>query len=220
MTIQSVKSIVNNCLGKTGTLSIKQDVLGVYAADNPQTRSLKARLDLIETKPFVRVAVVTVQGATPSIQLDLDSANLVYQSECNHWVYCQNSITVNQPNLLILDQDNCVDGPFVIVSAEVRQLFDLGRGLGADIVGYYIIGSTGGFTGCAQQPAGRRGFWVGNTTSPFAFAHELTHVLLGGGHESNSNNLMFANTGFTNPPPDLTNDQCRQIGNDRDIESC
>jgi hypothetical protein len=31
---------------------------------------------------------------------------------------------------------------------------------------------------------------------------------------------MFANTGFTNPPPDLTDDQCRQIGNDRAIEAC
>ena len=126
MAIQSVKSIVDNCLGKTGTLSVKQDVLGVYANDNPQTRSLKARLDLIETKPFVRVAIVTIQGATPGLQLDLDNANLVYLNECNHWVYCQNSITVNQPNLLFLNQNDCIGGIFHSVSDEEDQLFDLG----------------------------------------------------------------------------------------------
>lgn len=220
MAIQNVRSIVERCLGKAGTLSVKQDVLGVYATDNPQTRSLRARLDLIEKRPFVRVAIVTIQGATPGLQLDLDSANTVYLNECNHWVYCQNSITVNQPNLLFLNQNDCIGGLFHNVSDEEDQLFDLGRGLGADIVAYYINADSGGNAGCAAHPDGRRGFWVGVTTSSFAFAHELTHILLGGGHESNSNNLMFANTAFTNPPPNLTDRQCNQIGNDRDIESC
>jgi hypothetical protein len=220
MALQSVRSIVDNCLGKTGTLSIKQDVFGVYANDNPQKRSLKTRLDLIETKPFVRLAIVTIQGATPSLQLDLDSANLVYLNECDHWVYCQNSITANQPNLLFLNQNDCFGGIFHRVSDEEDQLFDLGRGLGADIVAYYINGDGGGNGGCAAHPDGRRGFWVGTTTSSFAFAHELTHILLGGGHVRDSNNLMFATTAFTNLPPDLTSRQCNQIGNDRDIESC
>ena len=220
MAIQSVKSIVDNCLGKTAPLSIKQDVLGVYATDNPQTRSLKARLDLIQDKPFVRVALVTIQGASPTLQRDLDNANIVYQNECDRWIYCQNSITVSSSNLLFLSQTDC-RSLLHIVSNEEDQLFDLGRGLGADIVGYYINSSSGGFAGCAAHPSGRRGFWVGNGASPNTFPHELTHVVGDNPHEKNSNNLMFTPSGnITNLPPNLTNDQCNKIENDPDIEAC
>jgi hypothetical protein len=220
MATLSVKTIAADCLGKTPTLSIRRDILGVYGTDNPQDRSLKERLNLIRNNAFVRVALVTIQGATPSLQRDLDNANTVYQGECGDWVYCQDSITVSRPALLVLDQDDC-SGAGHSVSDEEDELFDLGRALGADIVGYYINSSSGGFAGCAAHPPGRRGFWVGASASPWTFAHELTHVVGDNAHVGNSDNLMFTPTAnITNPPPDLTNGQCNRIGNDPDIESC
>lgn len=76
---QSVRSIASSCLGKTGTLSIRQDLLGVYANDNPQDRSLRQRLDLIENNSFVSITLVTIQGAGPQLQRDLDNTNTVLQ---------------------------------------------------------------------------------------------------------------------------------------------
>ena len=220
MATLSVKSIAATCLGKSTPLSIRRDILGVYAADNPQNRSVKDRLELIQTRPFVRVALVTIQGATPTLQRDLDNANVIYQGECDDWVYAQASITVNRPNLLVLDQDDCL-GSGHSVSAEEDELFDLGRTLGANIVGYYINTSNGGFAGCAAHPPGRRGFWTGAGASPWTFAHELTHVVGDNGHVSNSSNLMFTPTAaITSPPPDLTTGQCNRIGKDPDIETC
>lgn len=220
---QSVRSLASSCLGKSGRLSVKEDILGVYAADNPQDRSLKQRLDLIENNPFVRVALVIIQGATPSVQRDLDNANLVYQGECGSWVYCVDLITVTQNNLLVLDQDDCL-GSGHSVSDEEDDLFDIGRSLGADVVGYYINSSNGGFCGCAAHPAGRRGFWVGSCASPWTFAHELGHVvgdLSHGSASGSSDNLMFTPTAsITNPPPDLVNSQCNDVTNDPDMETC
>ena len=111
--------------------------MGVYANDNPQTRSLKTQLDLIQNKPFVRVALVTIQGASPTLQRDLDTANEIYQRECDAWIYPVDQITVNRPALLALNQDDCASNGHS-VSDEEDELFDIGRGLGADIVGYYI----------------------------------------------------------------------------------
>ena len=220
MATLSTKSIVASCLGKSTPISIRRDVLGVYGTDNPQNRSLKERLNLIQNSPFVRVALVTIQGATPNLQRDLDNANIIYDGECNVWVYYQDSITVSRPGLLVLDQDDC-SGSGHSVSDEEDELFDLGRTLGADIVGYYINSSNGGFAGCAAHPPGRRGFWTGASASPWTFAHELTHVVGDNSHVSNSNNLMFTPTAnITNPPPDLSNSQCNNISGDSDIESC
>ncbi len=216
----SVKTIAADCLGKTAPLSLKEDVLGVYANDNPQARSLKAQLALIQNKPFVRVALVTIQSASPNLQRDLDTTNEIYQRECNAWVYPVDSITVNRPALLVLDQDDC-SGNNHSVSDEEDELFDLGRNLGADIVGYYINTSNGGFAGCAAHPPDRRGFWVGSGASPRTFAHELTHVVGDNSHEANSDNLMSTPTAsITNLPADLSNSQCSRIVDDDVMENC
>jgi hypothetical protein len=217
----SLKSVAQNCLDKTPTLSVREDIMGVYANDNPQTRSVKAQLNLIENKPFVKVALVTISGATPTLQRDLDTANEIYQRECDAWVYPTDGITVTRNSLLILDQDDC-SGSGHSVSDEEDELFDIGRDLGADIVGYYINSSNGGFAGCAAHPPGRRGFWVGNSASPRTWAHELTHVVGDNSHvPSNSNNLMFTPTAsITNLPADLSNSQCDDILDDPDMESC
>ncbi len=216
----SVKTVAADCLDKSGTLSVREDLLGVYANDNPQDRSLKAQLNLIQNKPFVKVALVTIQGATPTLQRDLDTANEIYQRECDAWIYPVDSITVNSPGLLVLNQDDC-NGSGHSVSDEEDQLFDFGRNLGADIVGYYINSSNGGFAGCAAHPPNRRGFWVGASASPRTWAHELTHVVGDNSHVNNSNNLMFTPTAnITNLPADLSNSQCDDILADPDMESC
>ena len=226
----SLRTVADNCLNKTGRLSVLQDFLGVYNNDNPTNRSFKDRLDLIQNTPFVRVVVVTVRpvgstlGVDPNLQRDLDNANIVYQAECNAWVYCQNSIVV-RTNILgnngILDQADC-KGSNHEVSMEEDQLFDLGRNMGADLVGYYIAGDVGGLAGCAAHPIGRRGFWCGATRSAWTFVHEVTHVIGDNAHVSDTDNLMMGSGtfGITNPPPDLTNNQCDRILNDSDMESC
>jgi hypothetical protein len=158
-------------------------------------------MELIQTKPFVRVAQVTVTGdaplvvPTPTPQRDLDNANTIYQRECDAWVYCEGSITVDRLELTFFDQDDCGGGHSV--SDDEDELFDLGRGLGANIVCYYIWSCTLPFGGCASHPPGRRGFWLGSgpnnsPASPLvAFAHELTHIVGDNAHVTTpSDNLM------------------------------
>jgi hypothetical protein len=216
----SLRDIADDCLDKTGSLSVREDILGVYGTDNPQNRSVLQQVDRIRNNPFVKVALVTIQGATPTLQRDLDNGNTVYFGECDVWIYPTSSITVTANNLLTLDQDDCASSGHS-VSDEEDQLFDLGRDLGANIVCYYINGDAAGFRGCAAHPPGRRGFWVGSTASPWTFVHELTHVVGDNSHESDTDNLMISNTGtITNPPPDLSSSQCSRIQGDADMEEC
>lgn len=45
--------------------------------------------------------------------------------------------------------------------------------------------------------------------------HEATHVVGANPHVGNTDNLMFGNTGqITNPPPELTAEQCARILDD------
>ena len=234
--VASIRDVASDCLGKTGVLSIREDILGVYGTDNPQNRSVLQQMDRIQNLPFVKVALVTIQGSNnANLQRDLDNASTIYQSECSAWVYCMGSITVNDPGLLVLNQCDC-SGNDHSVSDEEDELFELGRNLGANIVCYYINGSNfGNVAGCAAHPPGRRGFWVnqnaGTPLSPvysqWTFAHELTHVIGDNGHICDTDNLMLGNPctisgtiNITNPPPDLDNNQCDRILDDPDMESC
>ncbi|MBB4934850.1 hypothetical protein F4561_005744 [Lipingzhangella halophila] len=168
----------------------------------------------------VRVAVVVIDGANANVNRDLDAGNQVYLPECGMWIAVVARTTVDRPDLLVLDQTDCLANGHE-VSDEEDELFDLGRDLGADIVAYYIQGDTAGFRGCAAHPPGRRGFWVGDTATQWTFAHELTHVVGDNGHVGNTDNLMFRNTGrITNPPPDLTDDQCARIRRDEVMGDC
>lgn len=216
----SIRDVAADCLDKTGRLSVKEDILGVYAADNPQNRSVLQQMDRIQNMPFVKVALVTINGATPNLQRDLDSGNTVYINECDVWIYPTASITVTANNLLTLDQDDC-SGSGHSVSDEEDQLFDFGRDLGANIVGYYINSDGGGLRGCAAHPPGRRGFWVGSSATQWTWVHELTHIVGDNSHVGDTDNLMVSNTGtITNPPPDLTSSQCDRIEDDQDVEAC
>lgn len=161
------------------------------------------------------VVVVTIEGASPDIQRDIDVANAIWSTECGVFVDLVASIVVDRPDLLVLSQEDC-SGINHVVSEEEDELYSLGRGLGTDVVAYYISGDTAGFLGCAAHPPGRRGFWVAaGTDFDFVWAHEATHVVGRNFHVDDTDNLMypFANV-VTNLPPDLNESQCRKILDD------
>jgi len=216
----SVKQLVEDRL-KVKIRSLREHVFGVYANDHPQTRSLKQQLERIGNRPFIRVAIVTVNGASPQIQRDLDTATEVLERECGIWVYPTASIVVDRPHLLILNQHDC-NHPFTViflgdvshnVSAEEDELFDIGRNLGAKIVAYYIGGSNLAKVACAAHPVGRPGFWVMNDgNGEWTFVHELCHLAKLRDEDSNKKNLMFTPTpDIEDPPPDLSSEQCLHI---------
>lgn len=160
------------------------------------------------------IVIVTIQGAQPNIPRDVDNANTVESGECEVWVDVVSNMVVDRPDLLILSQTDCLASGHV-VGGEEDELFDLGRGLGTDVVAYYVGGDVAGFRGCAAHPPGRRGFWVGDIATQWTFVHELTHVVGDNSHVTDTDNLMFGSTsGITNPPPDLTEDQCTRIRTD------
>ena len=215
-----------NRLGKSGTLSLKKDVFGIYGSDNPlPARSLLSQMELINFKPLVRVAQVTITGGTegtpnPTPQLDLDNANTIYQRECGAWVYCAGTSTANRPELNFLDQGDC--NLYVSqhsVSADEDELFDLGRDLGAKIVCYYIYSATKG-GGCSAHPAGRRGFWLGNfAASPLvAFAHELTHNVGHNPHVTTPPDNLMTQASGKPVSSTLTEEQCQRILDDPAME--
>ncbi len=131
MATLSVRTIAASCLGRQPPVSLKRDVFGVYGS-NPQARSLRAQLDLAQTKPFIRVALVTVrptgstEGAYVNLQRDLDSANQVWQQECGVWIYCVDSIVAVTDAFGangILDQNGCPLGIQDDPTAEEDALF-------------------------------------------------------------------------------------------------
>lgn len=236
----SIKLIAGVCLSKTGRLSLRRDIFGVYRNDNPKNRSLLSRVNLIKNRPFFKIAVVVIQDASgrpansaANLQQDLDDTNDIYLRDCNAWVYPVDVRAFNRPRLLMLYQEDCKMGGFLgigghTVSDEEDQLFDLGRDLGANIVAYYINGSSNlpddpdapPLGGCAAHPDNRKGFWVKG--GRYFFAHELTHILWSYGHnEDTTRNLMWKNNiGWFTGSPFLNDDQCEDIRNDEEINSC
>ena len=160
------------------------------------------------------IVVVTIDGANPDLERDIENANLVWVDEMEIWVDVVSNIVVDSPELLVLDQADCF-GNGHVVSDEEDRLFNLGRGLGTDLVSYYVMRDIPGFRGCAAHPPGRRGFWVGDIATEWTFIHEATHVIGDNPHVSDTDNLMVNGTDrITNPPPDLNAAQRARILND------
>lgn len=168
----------------------------------------------------VRVAIVVIDGASPDIDRDLAAADLVYPSECGVWIDVVARIVVDRPDLRFIDDGLCSGGQGEMTVDE-DELYDLGRDLGADIVAYYITRSTPRFSGCAEHPLDRPGFWVSDDATEWTFVHELTHILADMEHDDDTDNLMFEKTaGITNLPPDLTDKQCRRIRDHPFMRDC
>jgi hypothetical protein len=239
MATRSVRTIALTCLDRSPPISVRRHVLGVYDDNDNQVRSLRRQLDLIEQTPFIRLVIVTVRpvgstlGQYANLQRDLDAANEIWQRACNTWIYCVDSLverTAILGNDGVLNQNACPLGIQGNPTAEENALFNLGRGRGEDLVGYYIGGSTNpALGGCSAYPQGRRGFWVAFGSSVWMFAHELTHVIGLNPHPANDpnvpdndqDNLMWPTPGaITNPPPDLRAVQCNRVRNDPGMETC
>jgi hypothetical protein len=171
---------------------------------------------------FLPIIIVEIGGSNPDVDRDIDAANVVWGSECEVFVDVIERLTVDRPNLLTLTQDDC-NAFGHVVSDEEDELYSLGRGRGADVVGYYIRRSAAGsgILGCAAHPPGRRGFWVqGTTPDQFVLAHEAAHVVGNNSHVfGNTDNLMTPFSPGTNPPPDLIAEQCQRIVEDPAILS-
>lgn len=163
------------------------------------------------------IVIVELDGSNPSIDRDVDAANVVWGDECEVFVGVVAQLRLDRPDLLTLTQEDCT-GAGHVVSDEEDELFSLGRGLGTDLVAYYIrrSASSSRILGCAAHPPGRRGFWVkGSTTDPYVFIHEATHVVGTNFHvQDDTDNLMTPFSPGTNPPPDLSQSQCQRIVDD------
>lgn len=95
--------------------------------------------------------------------------------------------------------------PTALLNPEHLTLFTHRRGAGrGDIVVYFVRATVPSSRGCCAHPVGLPGVVVAAVASPWTLAHEVAHVL-GLPHVSDTDRLMFRNTGsITNPPPDLT----------------
>ncbi len=216
----SFKHAAAHCFGKNGDISVKRDILGVVADDHPQDRSAKELLSAAYSFPYVRMTIVTIKGAAPTIQKDLDTANEIFRREGEFFLYPVASIEEDRPHLLALHQNSCPLGVQQEPTEEELELFNLGRDKGADVVGYYIQNGPGG-VGCSAYPEGLKGFWVDDNASEWTFAHELGHVLGRNYHVGDKDNLMFVPTPFiTNPPPNLNTSQVNNIKQDDAVYPC
>ncbi|MEE8155234.1 MAG: hypothetical protein V3T53_09815 [Phycisphaerales bacterium] len=170
------------------------------------------------------VVIVTLDGTSPDIDRDVSAANVIWGNDCEVWIDVLERVVANRPDLLILSQADCLATGH-IVSDEEDELYSIGRGLGADVVAYYIESSSFGSNvlGCAAHPPDRRGFWtVDDSSFDFVWAHEATHVVGNNGHVANTDtdNLMLAfASGVTNLPPDLNDEQCLKIIDDKALLS-
>lgn len=167
---------------------------------------------------FLPIVIVEIEGSAPDVDRDIDAANVVWGGECEVFVDVLERLTIDRADLLTLTQEDCKASGHV-VSDEEDELYSLGRGRGADVVGYYIRRSatSSGILGCAAHPPGRRGFWVqgSSNSDQFVLAHEAVHVVGDNPHIiGNTDNLMTRFSPGTNPPPDLNADQCQRIVND------
>ena len=69
------------------------------------------------------IAIVTIQDSNPDQPRDHDAGNLVYLSECGVWIDVVARITVDRPDLLILNQTDCAANGHV-VSDEEDDLYE------------------------------------------------------------------------------------------------
>ena len=162
------------------------------------------------------IVLVTLQGANANVVRDVDNANAIWSAECRLFVDVLAELVVDRVDLLVLDQNDCVLFGHV-VWAEEDALYDFGRGR-SDLVGYYIQGDVAGFAGCAAHPSVDAVFGL---ETALRHGRSLRDDARRGDHFMWATaNLMFTPTAsITNPPLDLTDDQCRAFWRPRLLRS-
>ncbi len=119
-----------------------------------------------------------------------------------------------------LDVGSCVMGT---TTTDQNTLFQNRNNAGTnDLVVYLVnslIGGAGNFVGCAAFPSGRPGCVIVPSTARWLTSHEVAHVL-GLTHVNNSDSLMNPNTGWTNPPPNVSASEYQTMLNSNFTNQC
>jgi hypothetical protein len=124
-----------------------------------------------------------------------------------------------------LDVGTCIRGS---PTAEQTTLMANRNNVGTDDIVVYVVqslvGGAGNFVGCAVSPAGQPGAAVVQSAAAWLTAHEVAHVL-GANHVSstpatNSDFLMWPNTGWTNTPPDIDGTNASLMQNSNLSRNC
>lgn len=112
-------------------------------------------------------------------------------------------VTQGPLNVLVPEVGNCVSGE---LTSDLEQLHNMRGSRGpTDLVIYRVAQTSPSFKGCAVHPRRQPGLLITRAATPWTMAHEVAHVL-GLGHVSNSENLMFRNTSrHEHPPPPAPN---------------
>jgi hypothetical protein len=118
----------------------------------------------------------------------------------------------NLSEFLALDVGPCLLGQ---PTDEQDTLFANRNDVGEDEVVIYIVqtleGGTGNFVGCATHPDGLPGAAIVQSSGRWLLAHEVGHVLglrhVSSSPSTNSDFLMWRNINWTNPPPDISEDE-------------
>ena len=128
---------------------------------------------------------------------------------------------LNLPLLTDLDVGECAGATTV----EQDQLFANRNNAGAnDVVVYFVRSTVPPFNGCASHPTGRPGAVVVQGATQWTLGHEVGHVLglshVASSPTTNSDFLMWPNTGWTNVPPDLSGTEATTMKNSAFAPSC
>ena len=113
-------------------------------------------------------------------------------------------------------------------TADQNALYQNRNNVGSDELVVYVvqtlIGGAGNFVGCATHPNGQPGAAVVQATGTWLVAHEIGHVLdlrhVDSSVSTNSDFLMWPNTGWTNVPPDLTQSEFTIMFNSALTDDC
>ena len=223
----SVRSLAQSCLGKSGALSVREDVHGVYPPGNTHfALSLRDQLTLVSTKPFVKIAMFHVfpKGSDDRISvnahIDMRRANELYQTLCGLWVYVTSASPIYTDRF---GPDVTIEVEEGEVSEDEEDLFALGNDSNADIIGYYV----GTARRAGRTQISKRRFWVVRNfqdgTADFyrgyIMAHEMAHAIAGlkdieEGPPRSVTNLMCAGANcIWDDGPTLNDDQRSKILN-------
>ncbi|MGE5672779.1 MAG: HEAT repeat domain-containing protein [Mycobacterium leprae] len=159
--------------------------------------------------PCVTVCAFMVDGADADyrrFQQDVQQSNIIFR---------QCGFQVQGVSFQVIGDRSLLDFPdwYTAIPQSVTPLFGYASSCAAgDVIVFYIRSTGGAFAGAGSRNMvnGRPGFVVTDVRRPNTFAHELAHILFGGGHSTDPTNILL---GLTNrivvDPPRVTAAQCQ-----------